>query len=403
MQSILIVRNPMPLCFQRSRSRAVAETLTYIPGSSAVGGLAAAHRRLQREAAADFEDFFLSRKVRFSNLYPANFAHDDLTDETLPVAPLPFTASSCKYFSGFRFNAGREDEERHGVVDRLIPWTLFALSGRHAVKILNAYRDCFDSCPETLDRFTEGFYRYGYTPEAMGLSTIPRRLLTRTGVSRRRGAVQESILYNREVLAENQTFRGTVECDDAALLHKVTTFVKEASARELIYLGNNKSRGLGKVSAICEQPSVPQDTVADIEARVQDFTNRLTAKAKEHGQAIPSGLYISITLHSDLILRDALLRYRTDLNPPIRGMEPVYQNTVQGQAWGWNRFLGVPKAIQNTISMGSVFLFRYTGVVDLGFWQQLKQLQDIGIGERRSEGFGRVKIADPFHKEEQPR
>lgn len=408
MQHILVVTNTMPLCFRNSRAKEDAATLTYISGTSVLGGLAAAHQRLGRPAS-EFAQFFLSQQVQFSNLYPANFSHDDLTDDTLPVMPLPLTARSCKRFSGFHFNAQQEDEERHGVVDHLIPWAVFALSEQRAIRILEDHRACcqHSECELELDRFSEKFYRQGEDTKAWGCSSISHRLLTRSGVNRQRGAVQEGILYNREVLAEGQIFWGTVESGNAALLQQVSDFIRQTSTQELLYLGNNKSRGLGKVSVTVEQPSVEPDTTETLAERVQTFTESLKTISSKYGVTPVHDLYIPVTLHSDVILRDALLRYQSALLPavfPFQGITPVYQTTDQRRIIGWSRFLGLPKPGQWAITMGSVFLFGYSGQTDATFWQQLLQVQTDGIGERRSEGFGRIKIADPFHTmEEQPR
>lgn len=407
MQQVLVVKNRMPLSLRGSFAKEDVATLTYIPGTVVLGGLAAAHHRLGRDAP-EFADFFLSQKVSFGNLYPANFKQRDFKPETRPMAPLPMTARSCKRFKGFRFQSD-DDKERHGVVDQLIPWSVFALSGQRAVDVLGAdvHRLCGEpGCELERDRFDEGFYRQGRTPEAWGCSDILRRLITRSGVNRQRGAVHEGILYNREVLAEHQTFWGTVESDDADLLTEVTTFIKDASAQELLYVGNNKSRGFGKVSVTVRKPFVPPDTVETLAERVRGFTDRLKTEAGKYGVPADDDLYIPVTLHSDMILRDALLRYQSDLRPAdmqIQGLTPVYQATDQRPFLGWNRFLGLPKTRQQAIMMGSVFLFGYSGPADAALWQKLLQVQTQGIGERRAEGFGTVRIADPFHFMEEPR
>jgi hypothetical protein len=49
------------------------------------------------------------------------------------------------------------------------------------------------------------------------------------------------------------------------------------------------------------------------------------------------------------------------------------------------------------VMMGSVYLYRYSGGDMEGLRSYLARLATIGIGQRRSEGFGRVLICDPLH------
>ena len=51
--------------------------------------------------------------------------------------PIPNTARSCKRFSGFRFKADAGNQERHGVMDSLICWGLFAVSDQTQVEVFN--------------------------------------------------------------------------------------------------------------------------------------------------------------------------------------------------------------------------------------------------------------------------
>ena len=66
---------------------------------------------------------------------------------------------------------------------------------------------------------------------------------------------------------------------------------------------------------------------------------------------------------------------------------------------GWNAALGLPKEDDRAIAAGSVFFFEYLGDNPDSLSQRLKCLESAGLGERRSEGFGRVIVCDPFHWE----
>ena len=217
MKARLIVSSQSPLNFRVSRSTESFETLRYIPGSGLLGSFAAAHRKIRDDKKDEFTKFFLSGDICFGNLYPANFQNREFSGSTLrgnnrPIKPIPYTAHSCKRFSGFLFKAEEGGQERHGVLDSLIHWGLFALSGQAKTGIFDAYKECtytdkYGKCGESLDAFS-GFYRRGDDIAEIGKSEVTTRLLTRTGISRETGTVQEGILYNREVLNEGQSLLG---------------------------------------------------------------------------------------------------------------------------------------------------------------------------------------------------
>ena len=266
MKTRLTVSSKSPLNFRVSRSTASFETLKYIPGTALLGAFVATHRKT-RDDETEFNRFFLSGKIGFGNLYPANFqadefANTDLRDNDQPVKPIPNTARSCKRFNGFRFKADAGDKERHGVMDSLIDWGLFALSQQKNIEILKTHRNCTyaddqGKCNELLDAFS-GFYRRGEEINQIGKSEAKTRLLTRTGISRETGTVQEGILYNREILNEDQSFWGTMSFSNESLYDDFYHFAEDVAEKGILRIGNNLTRGLGKLG-------VPQIQKFDIE------------------------------------------------------------------------------------------------------------------------------------------
>ena len=69
---------------------------------------------------------------------------------------------------------------------------------------------------------------------------------------------------------------------------------------------------------------------------------------------------------------------------------------VPALAQGWNAILGLPKPDAPGLGRGSVFLFKLNDTADQ---QRLAEMEANGVGERREEGFGRVRVCDPFHYE----
>ena len=413
MKARLIVSSESPLNFRVSRSTASFETLKYIPGTALLGAFAAAHRKI-RDDEDEFTQFFLSGEICFGNLYPANFqmrefSGTDLRGGDQPVKPIPNTARSCKRFSGFNFKADEGDKERHGVMDSLIDWGLFALSNQAKIEILNSQRMCtytdkHGKCKELLDAFS-GFYRRGKDASQIGKSEAKTRLLTRTGISRETGTVQEGILYNREVLNEGQWFWGTMSFTDESLHRSFRTFAQCVAKVGVLRIGNNLTRGLGKLG-VPQIRKFDADDMTSFKNRADAFNKKFHTKAQAYCVDLPHEFYFPITLWSDAIISDSQLRYQTALDGDylhrawnLSAATLVYQNAGQRRVIGWNALFGLPKAAEWTISMGSVFLFGYSGTIDDCFYKQLYALEQTGIGKRRSEGFGQVTIADAFHWE----
>lgn len=412
MKASLIVSSQSPLSFRVSRSSASFETLKYIPGTALSGAFAAAHRKM-RDDANEFQRFFLSGKICFGNLYPANFqsgeySNTDLRDDAQPIKPVPNTARSCKRFGGFRFGSD-EDNERHGVMDSLIEWGLFALSGKTKVEIIDSHKKCAYadgevSCDELLDAFS-GFYRRGKNATQIGEARAKTRLLTRTGISRETGVVQEGVLYNREVINEGQWFWGIMSFADESLYDDFRDFAESVGGKGILRVGNNLTRGLGKLS-VPQFQEFRADDWKSLKARAEAFNRKFGCKAKMHGIELPHEFYFPLTLQSDAILPAPQFRYQMALDGDylhrvwrLKGAELIYQNAGQRRVTGWNALFGLPRAVEWAISMGSVFLFGYGETPDCDFYRKLHEIEQSGIGERRSEGFGQVTVADDFHRE----
>ena len=164
---------------------------------------------------------------------------------------------------------------------------------------------------ELLDTFS-GFYRRGANVTEIGESKAMTRLLTRTGISRETGAVQEGILYNREVLNEGQQFWGAMSFADEQLYDKFYKFAEKIGSKGLLRIGNNLTRGLGKLSVPQFQEFEPDD-IASFKQRVSTFNDKFHTEAQAHCVDLPHQFYFPITLQSDAIISDPQLRYQTAL------------------------------------------------------------------------------------------
>lgn len=390
-----------PLSFRAGRETTSASTLDYVPGTTLLGGLATAHTLL-RHNPTEFCAFFTDGLASFGNLYPAAFV-EALQGSDRPVYPLPNTALSCKRFGGFRFDQRNQRDPHHGVHDALIPRALFALSGQTNTRALNALKAC-PECGEPLDTFG-GFYRRDpFDATHIGVTKVRRELRTRTGINRATGAVEQGILYSREALQADTPFWGTLTVTDAQA-NAFRTFVEEASESGLLRLGNNRTRGFGRVYLKLED-APPDDMPAVLGTRIQSFDAALRALAQTYGVATPHALYVPLTLISDAILFDPLLRYQRTLTADyladtwgLHGAEVVYQDSGTRRVMGWNELWRLPKSDDIALTMGSVFLLGFSQALNDTILTALLGMQTQSIGARRREGFGRLVVANPFHWE----
>lgn len=396
-----------PLSFRASRDTKASETLSYVPGSTLLGGLAAAHAILARDED-EFAVFFTDEVSSFGNLYPASFAEDDakveledLQDEMAPVYPIPATARTCKRFGGFKFDQTEPDEPHHGAHDSLIAWAIFALSDETHLSALEAQKNC-PLCEEPMDRFT-GFYRRS-GPQAIGKANTEHGLRTRTGIDRKTGTVKQGVLYSREVLRAGSRFWGTLTVPDAQK-EAFYDFVEEANATKLLRIGNSRTRGFGRIVLRLEKPE-QDDTVEDLSKRIEAFSAELRRQAQAVDVAAAHAAYVPLTLTSDIILFDRLLRCQTTISPSyldevwgLGGATLLYQNSSVRRIMGWNDLWRLPKPDDVAIAKGSVFLFGFEEPLNGDQLQVLLTMQNKGIGARRREGFGRLAVASPFHWE----
>lgn len=351
----------------------------------------------------EFQDFFLSGKVAYSNLLPANFprSESELRDKADAVSPLPFTAKGCKRLRGFRYQSTPYDV-KHGVQDTLIPWLLFSLSGEKDAQVLAEVSKCpEENCGAVLEGLY-GYYRRGKSG-AVGASDLRTSIVTRTGICRATGTVEQSILFSKETIQKGSLFWGSVLLPDE-LEDRWRDFLEDDQIRGIIRIGSGRSSGLGKIGISIESSnSVCMDSVAKgIRDRARAFNNLLVTEAKSRGIELENTLYIPLTLKSDLILRDDCMRFITALddewftNATGASGKLVYQCSRTRRIGGWDGISKMPREDVWGIASSSVFVFALEQEPDYGL---LAEVQLEGIGERTSEGYGKITWADDWHRE----
>jgi len=418
-----------PLAIRADHAQGGAKTAQSISGATLLGSLAAAHRILRAEKEEEFADIFLNEQVYFPHLYAAQFAKSaaGIHNSSLPVMPLPRTAQTCKRFSSFLPLKGERDyEQRHGVRDSLFDWAVFALlEQEHAsptalLNSINHHAECGyidtqqHACKQPMDAM-HGYYRCGSTLSEQGTvqrmkAKLETRLQTHAGINRTWGIVEERILYNRQVFDDGMMFWGKLSLPDE-LADTFDEFLGEADNEELLHIGTGRTHGLGHIRIhTIEQTEVvaiePED-ITHFTQRLHNFNTAISRQIKDASIKQPDDVfYLTVTLHSPTILCDPFMRYQnaldattlselvhTESNP----FKPIYQSTALQRVTGWNELWGTPRASEYALEAGSTFLFSYHQQPNNDLLQALFELEETGIGRRRSEGFGRISISDPFH------
>jgi CRISPR-associated protein Csx10 len=401
-----------PLSFsQRKPGGIFQESLGYVPGTALRGAVALPLLHGQHDMGeghpddCDFCQRFVNKETAllFTNAYPAKQAGEQ-------PRVLPATAVSCKAHSGFRGSG-----QAHGVFDTLLDrYCCEALAPAGLV-----YAPTCPKCQGRVERFS-GFYAEcnGQGNSDRRTRRVSQRLLTRVAINRRRGVAEEGMLYSPWVMNEAvepdgprtdrrdwlpATFVGRVvgaDSDVRQALEQVTA------------VGGTVSQGLNQVKVEVGQASL--ETADDVERRITAFNRELAkvwagyrslqGKIEEGDGQKPgelSGDFFALTLQSDSIfcLPDgrplmappgALL----DLDSPI---ELVRSEAATFYGGGWNAAWGLPKPVELRVHMGAVYLFHALNGLTTDDYQALARCQVVGIGQRRAEGFGQVRICDEFH------
>lgn len=397
-----------PVCIAKKRAIGnFIETLDYIPGSTIRGALAMLYIQ-QKGKDANFNQIFISDDVRFGNCYPDG------------AQTIPFTAASCKYSSGFwtKYSPGNG---KHGVQDIMIEMARYE-------KMQDKLADDFESCrhcKSALDRYNGYYLQTG--EDDFSPVKVSKRLIIRSAIMDSLETATHGKLYTLEVLNKYQEknrsfipqeFIGLVETSKEEWFEALGNLLIQSKNR--IHIGMSKSRALGEVEIrLDDSKSRWLNWEEPLHNRVKEMNNKLNALG---------GYFFSVTFHSDAILLDEILRFRTTLKTddlidtlrdqpelPSQSYLEKFESTMRKfynyRSWlaihlttGWNSALKLPKEDELAISDGSVFLFHTSQtLLDAernNLIEKFNIIEQRGIGERRNEGFGKIRICDEFHLKE---
>jgi len=406
------------------------ETLDHIPGSVIRGAFA---KMLMVEDNDLFGVLFESSMdiISFTDLYP-------LTGPSKIglSLPLPMTAVSCKYEPGFCTGYDEdgeiEDPPPHGVFDTLIHQLIFK---QLRDKMPVAFQPRCPKCGERVEPFS-GYYSFidavnekrNHTncklannecypewkascvkdecPRSYRMEKTRTQRTTKVAISRMREVSQDRMLYSVESIAKEQGFSGLVTVSDESLLDKVKNHLK---IPDRMRLGGGVSRGFGQVKIEVSNHDI-RDSAEDVKNRITKFNSKITEMTEFYDLFGADSLnlgntYFAIDLISDTMILDDFLKSAFEIsgnylkkllgvNCDIKLVNRYSQMTEHS---GWSFAWRLPKGKEQAIQRGSVFLFQCDDINSL--YEPLSNLQIVGIGQKREEGYGRIMVCNPLHEE----
>jgi CRISPR-associated protein Csx10 len=388
-----------PLAFaERKPGTQFRESAPYVPGATLYGALGAQLGQTHPE---------LFYAIRCHNAYPSH-------DGDAWVRPLPATAIQPK---------GADSAPPHDSLYARVCW-----ERQQPAALIYAPTDK-DGRP------WEGAGGRFYTLDGAQVRTrrVTQRALTRVGINRRRGTAEDRRLYSPLVLSEvtpmpPRDTQGRIT-DDATPVPQPTQFlggvvVPESDAEVLLaalqhvtHLGGRQTTGLGAVETHVIGAPATAEAADAIERRITAMTQRFHAQVRlytalggaewrdDAGNDAPlgAGAFFTINLLSDAILLDqGWLPTNTYTPEMLRAATGIDAQLVRSFALtkivsGWNVSWRGPKPTSVATVMGGVFVFQAQRPLTTEEYAALARLQLDGIGERRAEGFGQVRVCDAFH------
>lgn len=340
----------------------------------------------------------------------------DMTRRTEPSLRTMFT---CKAAPGFMTERDRKSSEQgHGVFDTLLRHLAFNELRGIGVRELPPQR-C-QTCNAPLEPFSkryvnEGNGRYHSAPS-------PRmRRITHVGINRRRETAEQGLLFSVQAITEGTQFLGQLTLPESWDASRIVEFKKLLEG--ITRLGGEQTYGLGRVEIEVKEVEGDEE---DVQIRVSAFNEKLKEVWKRYSRKeAPQGDYFTIDLLTPTLLTtpdgtptvqltaEMLKKRAAELG--FSGLPDIDQVGYPNDAGdryplmftgpitvaGWSDAWGLPKPPALAAVAGSVYVFHTR---DIGAWNDaLAKIEKNGIGARVKEGFGAVRVCDPYHREVDPK
>jgi CRISPR-associated protein Csx10 len=340
------------------------QTLDYIPGTVWWGAIAERTGIQPGDPPSEqFRVAFYSDQVIFTNLYPES--------EGLRSHPVPLSARTSKSAPGFYQTEKpvfRDEKDKRLYPAGVVDWL-------------------YDQ-PEEFEPDREPM-RGWYTgdPPACKSVSVQRTLRGHNDRAGRQGVTREGRLFARQNLARGTRFQGALRAvtpEGEAALDWLVQNVLDVTRMELP-VGRKPGCIALELSDRGNVPLVWQPPVTG-ESEI-----------------------ISVTLLSDAILYDPYLRplrwlpageVKEALGRGVEEIEWMAHFSAVRAVFGWNGAYARPREMEIAVVAGSAFCYGVTWSKQMSQVERencLNIFQQRGIGLRRSEGFGEIRINDPFH------
>lgn len=186
---------------------------------------------------------------------------------------------------------------------------------------------------------------------------------------------KESQMFRYEAIDRGQIFAGVICCED----EKVVEELKEILDETVMYLGGSRGSGYGRC-IIKNVKNVSWETLrGQYSPEFSGNSGQLTVYAlsnliltDEFGK--PTGKIPTKFLEDKLELQSVTL-------------EQAYLSTFRTS--GFNHTWRARQIQQSAVSAGSVYIFSYQGKLKP---ENVKKLEEAGVGMRKQEGFGRILL-----------
>lgn len=402
----LMITARSPLAFPMSKpGTQFRSSLPYVPGAVIYGALGAL---LGLNGKFDPAVFHL---VRCNNAYPVYVsdttkkrqpACDDQPIDTFWERPLPMTAIQPK---------GEDLDIRDSLVPRVC-W-------EHQQPLALIYAPT-DSEGRPWEPTSSISYWIEQTcihdPESdterhiacLRKGEVVQRVLTRVAINRRRGTAEERRLYSPLVLSEVTNNRPTQFVGSIVVPEAHDDMLHDA-LKQITHLGGRQTSGLGAVKI--EPIAVEPEPATAIRARVEKLTARFqkqaalyTALGATQPFEVANTSIFTINLLSDALLLEhgwvPTIAYSAEMLHEATGIHArlLRSFTTSAIVGGWNVSWQRQKPTGVAVKMGGIYVFQTDqGPLTNDEYTALAQLQLDGIGERRAEGYGQVRVCDDFH------
>lgn len=350
-------------------------TLAHVPGTSLRGAIAGYLLHNGWEPSGQpFQSIFVREQVHFGPLYPCQSWS---RERSFPF-PAPASLLTCKYHPGLR----SDDPRAHGVVD--------ALEGTAAPERCGG-----DPKPAPLSPLGSILQAEHDDVAERGVlrAVKPNTMLAaHVRIDPETQRAEEHMLYAQEQVVAGTWFAGFLWGPPPLL-----DAIRNAVDGKGVTVGKARTRGHGDLVLHLRVPSGASHPVLP---GILPFSSAEGAPG--------NAAEFTLTLYSDLIALDALLRPVTLLDGPalwslLDGSGAAPFELVRGYATtrtvlGFNGVPGRPRTADVSIVAGSTWRFRWTDPARREQVQpMLDRAQERGLGLRRGEGFGRVVVDLPLH------